>query len=93
MIRQLLAVAALAALLTTGAWAQDRKPAHPQHQRMADCNKEAGDRKADDRRKFMSACLKDKQAAQQNKMKKCNAEATGKTGDERKKFMSVCLKG
>jgi uncharacterized protein HemX len=93
MIKQLLAAAALAVFATTGAWAQDKKPANPQHQRMADCNKEAGDRKGEERKKFMSACLKDKQAAQQNKMKKCNADAAGKKGDERKKFMSECLKG
>ncbi len=67
MIQQLVVAAALCAFAASGAIAQDRKadakaakPPHPQQQRMADCNKEAGDRKADERKKFMSACLKDK---------------------------------
>ena len=71
-----------------------------QQERMKSCNKEAGDKKGDDRKKFMSSCLKGetagasaKQTAQQNKMKDCNKQAEGKKGDDRKKFMSSCLKG
>lgn len=62
-----------------------------QQQRMADCNKQAAAKgvKGDERKEFMSACLKDKP---QDRMAKCNKEATGKKGDERKKFMSECLK-
>ena len=69
-----------------------------QQNKMAACNKEAGDRKGDERKAFMKECLSSKpkmsdaQKAQQEKMKTCNAEAKGKTGDERKKFMSECLK-
>ena len=73
-----------------------------QQERMKDCNAKAGERKGDERKKYMSACLKGeasgpsaKQKAQQDKMASCNKEAGAKklTGDERKKFMSTCLKG
>ena len=69
---------------------------------MKNCNDKASDKKGDERKKFMSSCLKgeepgasDKQKAQQDKMKSCNKTAGDKklTGDERKKFMSECLKG
>ncbi|KRB94100.1 PsiF family protein [Noviherbaspirillum sp. Root189] len=69
-----------------------------QQNKMATCNKDAGDKKGDERKAFMKDCLSSKpkvseaQKAQQDKMKSCNAEAKGKTGDERKKFMSACLK-
>ena len=73
-----------------------------QQERMKSCNESAADKKGDERKKFMSSCLKgetaappDKQKAQQDKMKSCNKEAGDKklSGDERKKFMSTCLKG
>lgn len=74
------------------AYAQD-KAANPQQTKMSECNKEAGDKKGDDRKKFMSSCLKkDKPMTQQEKMKACNKDAGGKKGDDRKKFMSECLK-
>jgi hypothetical protein len=69
-----------------------------QQNKMATCNKDAGDKKGDERKAFMKECLSSKpkvseaQKAQHDKMKSCNAEAKGKTGDERKKFMSACLK-
>lgn len=69
-----------------------------QQNKMATCNKDAGDKKGDERKAFMKDCLSSKpkvseaQKAQQDKMKSCNADAKGKTGDERKKFMSTCLK-
>lgn len=69
-----------------------------QQNKMATCNKEAGDKKGDERKSFMKECLSNKLAAsspqktQQEKMKTCNAEAKGMKGDERKKFMSECLK-
>ena len=74
----------------------------PQQQRMADCNKQATGKKGDERKAFMSSCLKGKAApapapaaTQQNKMKTCNADAKTKAlkGAERKAFMSSCLKG
>lgn len=73
------------------AFAEEKKP-HPQHARMAECNKDATGKTGDERKAFMKTCLGDKKAAQQDKMKTCNKDAEGKTGDERKKFMSECLK-
>lgn len=72
-----------------------------QRDRMKSCNAKAGERKGDDRRKFMADCLSGnggdakKPTAQQQKMKDCNRAAAGKKlkGDERKQFMSSCLKG
>ena len=67
-----------------------------QQTKMGECNKQAGDKKGDDRKDFMKTCLSAKketpQQAQQAKMKTCNADAKDKKGDERKKFMSECLK-
>lgn len=72
----------------------------PQQQRMADCNKSAEGKKGDDRKAYMSSCLKGEEPAkqltpQQQKMKDCNAKAGDQklTGDARKTFMSTCLKG
>jgi len=92
------------ALGTGNAFAADPAPAKtltPQQQRMKDCNAQATGKKGDERKAFMSTCLKGgttaaaptKPMTQQEKMKACNAQATGKTGAERKTFMSTCLKG
>ena len=71
---------------------ETKKPT-PQQERMADCNKQASAKgmKGDERKGFMSSCLKDKP---QDRMAKCNKDASAKSmkGDERKKFMSECLK-
>jgi uncharacterized protein HemX len=92
-MRTILTLAALGLALGLGtANAADKKEPTPQQARMAACNKDAADKKGDERKKFMSDCLKTKQASQQEKMKACNKEATGKKGDERKAFMSECLK-
>lgn len=81
------------------AQAADKEPT-AQQSKMASCNKEAGDKKGDERKAFMKDCLSAKPAAaavaasgtpQQQKMKACNAEAKGKTGDDRKAFMKECL--
>ncbi|MBI1423718.1 MAG: PsiF repeat-containing protein [Gammaproteobacteria bacterium] len=81
--------------------------AGPQQEKMKGCNAEAKAQnlKGDERKAFMSKCLKkdyklksgaatDGRAKQQEKMKNCSAEAKtkGLKGDERKKFMSSCLK-
>lgn len=64
-----------------------------QQSKMTVCNKEAGDKKGDERKAFMKTCLSaKKETPQQAKMKSCNAEAKDMKGDERKKFMSACLK-
>jgi psiF repeat len=75
-----------------------------QQSRMKDCTDKAGERKGDDRKRFMSSCLKGedmqksgeksgKGSAQQDRMKACNLEAGEKKmkGDERKAFMKECL--
>ena len=90
------AVAIALAGMAFTAQAEDKKPT-AQQSKMTTCNKDAGDKKGDERKAFMKECLSadggGKKMTQQDKMKKCNADATGKTGDERKKFMSSCLKG
>ncbi|TPG63924.1 PsiF family protein [Ewingella americana] len=73
-----------------------------QRQKMTDCNQQATGQslKGDERKTFMSHCLKaetkpdQKMTDQQNKMKTCNADAAKKDlkGDARKTFMSTCLK-
>lgn len=86
--------------LTAAHAADEAKKPTAQQTRMGECNKEAGDKKGDERKAFMKSCLSgqkaaavDARTAQQEKMKTCNKEAAGKKGDERKKFMSECLKG
>jgi hypothetical protein len=73
-----------------------------QQQRMTDCNKQATGKTGDERKAFMSSCLKGESPAapaakqtQQEKMKACNADPQAKSlkGDARKAFMSTCLKG
>lgn len=68
-----------------------------QQEKMKTCNADATTKalKGDERKAFMSTCLKKAQpATQQEKMKTCNADAATKAlkGDERKAFMSDCLK-
>ncbi len=92
-MKQFVTLLALGLSLSVGAaHAADAKTA--QQSKMGTCNKEAGDKKGDERKAFMKECLSAKSAAptQQEKMKSCNAEAKGKKGDERKQFMSECLK-
>ncbi len=76
----------------------------PQQQRMTSCNQQATSQtlKGDERRLYMSNCLKNSSSApgdksltpQQQKMKSCNADAGSQTlsGEARKAFMSNCLK-
>lgn len=92
---------------SSSAFAADPAPAKtltPQQQRMKDCNTQATGKKGDERKAFMSTCLKGgtttataptKPTTQQEKMKTCNADAKAKSlsGDARKSFMSTCLKG
>lgn len=98
-MKKLIPLLALGLSLTLGvAHADEKKEATAQQSKMSLCNKEAGERKGEERKKFMSECLKakpaasEKQTAQQEKMKTCNAQAKDKKGEERKKFMSECLK-
>ena len=104
-----LAIAALClAFAASPVLAQDKDKKAPsaaqkkQQERMKACNEKAGDKKGDERQKFMSSCLKGggdgpsaAQKKQQSRMTACNKQATEKKlkGDERKSFMSGCLKG
>jgi psiF repeat len=93
-----LAAVSLLAVTCSAALAADDKKLTPQQEKMKSCNAEAGDKKGDERKAFMSTCRKAGAPAapmtQQDKMKKCNADASAKAlkGDERKGFMSECLK-
>jgi nitrous oxide reductase accessory protein NosL len=108
MKKTLIATLFLALALPGVSFAQDKKEPSAaqkkQQERMKSCNEKVGERKGDERKNFMSSCLKgemDKPAAaakgtpQQERMKSCNADASkkGMKGDDRKKFMSDCLKG
>ena len=70
-----------------------------QQNKMTTCNADASAKslKGDERKAFMSTCLKAAPApaaTQQDKMKTCNATASTQAlkGDARKSFMSDCLK-
>ena len=67
-----------------------------QQNKMTTCNADASAKalKGDERKAFMSACLKAKPTSPQERMKTCNATATTQAlkGDARKTFMSECLK-
>lgn len=98
-MKQFLSLLALGLSLSLGAAHAEDAAKTPQQNKMASCNKDAGDKKGDERKAFMKDCLSakpaaatDKKTAQQEKMKTCNEQAKDKKGDERKKFMSECLK-
>jgi hypothetical protein len=89
MNKVLFAITVAVAMSFTAAHAAENK----QQSKMTTCNKEAGDKKGDERKAFMKECLSaKKETPQQTRMKACNAEAKDMKGDERKKFMSQCLK-
>jgi hypothetical protein len=93
-MKKFLPLLAVGLCLTFGtAYAADAPTA--QQSKMGACNKDAADKKGDERKAFMKECLSakvDAKKAQQDKMKSCNTDAKGMKGDERKKFMSDCLK-
>ncbi|HHG8773850.1 TPA: phosphate starvation-inducible protein PsiF [Raoultella planticola] len=90
-------------ICVTAVSAAEKTPT-PQQQKMTACNKEASSKslKGDERKTFMSQCLKKDAPAQegkgltpqQQKMRECNGQATQQSlkGDDRHKFMSACLK-
>ncbi|MBE7420225.1 MAG: hypothetical protein HS128_21200 [Ideonella sp.] len=92
-MKHLMTVLALSlAAASLSVHAADEKKPTAQQNKMTACNKEAGDKKGDERKAFMKTCLSAKKTSQQDKMKACNKEAGDKKGDERKTFMSECLK-
>ena len=101
-MKKILSLIALGACLSFGAAQAQDKTAMPekaptaQQGKMATCNKDAADKKGDERKAFMKSCLSADGGAkvtQQDKMKTCNADAKTKAlkGDERKAFMKTCL--
>lgn len=104
-MKKLIAALCLMLAVSPLALAQEKKAPtakqKAQQERMKDCNVKAKAMKGDERKKFMSSCLKGepstvaaKPKSQQDKMKLCNKQAGDRKlkGDERKKFMSTCLK-
>lgn len=110
-MKTLAAVLCSLSLIATPVLAQDRKDTpkkepsaaqKKQQARMKECNEKAEGMKGEERKKFMSSCLKSasakggqKMTEQQSRMKDCNRQAAdkGMKGDERRQFMSACLKG
>ena len=98
-MKKLLSLTAAVFALSLGlsaAHAADTPAKTAQQSKMTVCNKDAAEKKGDERKMFMKECLSAKkemspQAAQQTKMKTCNVEAKGKKGAERKGFMKECL--
>jgi hypothetical protein len=105
-MKKLLSLIAVGMALSFGvAHAADGDAKTKQQTKMGDCNKEAGDKKGDERKAFMKSCLSAKPAAaasapatskkatQQEKMKSCNKDAADKAlkGEPRKAFMKECL--
>jgi len=106
-MKKLMTLLGLALTLSMGAAHAADAPADapaaktPQQSKMATCNKDATDKKGDERKAFMKECLSakpmaatsDKKTAQQEKMKTCNKDAGEKKlkGAERKTFMKDCL--
>lgn len=108
-MKNLLIALCLAVGFASSAFAAEEKTPSAQQSKMGACNKEAGEKalKGDERKKFMSDCLKakapepSKEAAAADAPKEkltpmatCNKAAGEKAikGDARKKFMSDCLK-
>jgi hypothetical protein len=82
-------------LATIGAFAAVATPAmaeNAQQECMKTCNAKAGDKKGDERKKFMSDCLSAEKKVYDNKMGACNTKSKGLKGEEHKKFMSECMK-
>ncbi|SAK77785.1 phosphate starvation-inducible protein PsiF [Caballeronia hypogeia] len=93
------ALAAFCAALSLTLGSHAAFAANSQQSKMTDCNKQAGDKKGDDRKAFMKSCLSAASApaaasapmTQQQKMTACNSQAGDKKGDDRKAFMKSCL--
>jgi len=85
-------LAAAVGLAAMPSVAADAAKPNPQQERMKTCNAKAGDKKGDDRKKFMSECLSAEKKAHEHRMAECNTKSKGMKGDEHKKFMSECLK-
>jgi psiF repeat len=93
-MKKLIAALIVALPFAAGSAVASDKAPTGQQSKMSTCNKDAGDKKGDERKAFMSECLKkdtDGRKAQQEKMKQCSAENKGKKGEEYKKAQKECL--
>jgi len=76
--------------------AAEPKTTNSQNDKMSVCNKQAGDKKGDERKAFMKTCLSNtpaKPMTQSEKMSMCNKKTAGMAKDERSKAQSECMKG
>jgi hypothetical protein len=83
-------------LLMLGAFVAVASPVvaaeNAQQERMKTCNTQAGDKKGDERKKFMSDCLSAEKKKYDSKMAECNAKTKGMKKDEANKARSECMK-
>lgn len=93
-MKKILSLLAFGLALSFGAAHAADDAKSPQQNKMATCNKDAADKKGDERKAFMKTCLSAKaEAKPANRMAACNADTKAKTlkGDDRKAFMKECL--
>jgi hypothetical protein len=93
-MKKILSLLALGLMLSMGAAQAADDAKTPQQSKMAACNKDAADKKGEERKAFMKECLSAKADAKPaNRMAACNADTKAKTlkGEERKAFMKECL--
>ena len=65
---------------------------NPQQEKMKACNAQAADKKGDERKAFMSNCLKAEPAKAESKMAMCNKKTAGLDKEARAKAQSECMK-
>jgi Ni/Co efflux regulator RcnB len=75
---------------------EEKKEMSTQQSKMGSCNKDAGDKKGDERKAFMKDCLskeKDAKAANQKKFGDCSSSLKGQklSKDERSTKMKECM--
>jgi len=86
----------LLSVLLAGAFVAVATPSfaeNAQQERMKTCNAQAGDKKGDERKAFMSNCLSAEKKKYDSKMAECNAKTKGMKKDEANKARSECMKG
>ena len=66
---------------------------NPQQEKMKACNAQAADKKGDERKAFMSNCLKAEPAKAESRMAMCNKKTAGLDKEARAKAQSECMKG
>lgn len=90
-MKKFLTLLSLGLSLTLGAaHAADGDAKTPQQNKMGMCNKEAGDKKGDERKKFMKECLSAKPAAASPACEKTAADKK-LAGAAKNSFMKKCI--